>query len=159
MKINDDNIISAAKSLRARQESKLTTPQNPLAPKHSKTVWIAAAACTLGFLFGFGLRPSMLPFADGNGDTQHALIDSLQQEVLMARNMRPEAAREVVHDTIVKTRVFTKEIIREVPLTATNELKEDHNTDNHIHEPSQSAPVGCSMMCDNISYDLIASKN
>jgi hypothetical protein len=45
MKINNDDIISAAKTLRARQESRLTTPENPLKTKRSRTPWIAAAAC------------------------------------------------------------------------------------------------------------------
>ena len=32
-------------------------------------------------------------------------------------------------------------------------------TNNSINNPRHTATVGCSMMCDNISYDLIASKN
>lgn len=158
MKISNEDIISAAKTLRARQESRLTTPENPIAPKRRKTSWIAAAACAAGFILGFGVHPSATPSA--NDDAQRAQIDSLQQEVLMARNAEPEVIREVVHDTILTTKVVTREIVREVPVMAKNEHVTDNNLNNNIiNEQGLSGSVGCSMMCDNISYDLIASKN
>ena len=79
MKITNDDIISAAKSLREKQDQKLTTPQNPLTAKRSNKIWMAAAACAVGFIFGFGLRPSMMPFADGSHTAQQLTADSLQQ--------------------------------------------------------------------------------
>ena len=156
MKINNDDIISAAKTLRARQESRLTTPENPLKTKRSRTPWIAAAACAAGFLLGFGVHPSASPSAD---DAQRAQIDSLRQEVLMARSNEPQVIREVVHDTIFTTKVVTREVVRQVPVMANNEQPEENVIINNNNNRGESATVGCSMMCDNISYDLIASKN
>ena len=156
MKINNDDIISAAKTLRARQESRLTTPENPLKTKRSRTPWITAAACAAGFLLGFGVHPSASPSAD---DAQRAQIDSLRQEVMMARNNEPKVVREVVHDTIFTTKVVTREIVRNVPVMAKSEQVTDNELNNYNNNRGQSAVVGCSMMCDNISYDLIASKN
>ena len=156
MKINNDDIISAAKTLRARQESRLTTPENPLKTKRSRTSWIAAAACAAGFLLGFGVHPSASP---SNDDAHRAQIDSLRQEVLMARSNEPQVVREVVHDTIFTTKVVTREIVRNVPVMAKSEQVTDNELNNYNNNRGQSAVVGCSMMCDNISYDLIASKN
>jgi len=157
MKISNEDIISAAKTLRTRQENQLRTPENPLKAKRSRTGWIAAAACAAGFIAGFGIHPSAAPSTDG--DVQRAQLDSLRQEVLLARNTEPQVVRETVHDTIFTTKVVTREIVREVPVVAKNEQTTDNYSNNSINERERSATVGCSMMCDNISYDLIASKN
>lgn len=157
MNISNEDIISAAKTLRTRQENGLNTPENPLKTKQGKTGWIAAAACAAGFILGFGAHPLSAP--SSNGDAQLAQLDSLQQEVLMAKSAEPQVIKEVVHDTIFTTKVVTREILREVPVMAKKEQAEENQIDNNINERGQLATVGCSMMCDNISYDLIASKN
>ena len=77
----------------------------------------------------------------------------------MAKSAEPQVIKEVVHDTIFTTKVVNREILREVPVMAKNEQAEENQIDNNINERGQLATVGCSMMCDNISYDLIASKN
>jgi hypothetical protein len=157
MNISNEDIISAAKTLRTRQENRLRTPENPLKAKHGQTGWMAAAACAAGFILGFGAH-----YPTTNAPDSEALltqIDSLRQEVLTARNTEPQVVREVVHDTIVTTKVVTREISREVPVVAKNEQTTDNNPINSINEQGQTVNVGCSMMCDNISYDLIASKN
>ena len=67
-----------------------------------------------------------------------------------------------VHDTIYQTKVVTKEVFRKSTVVAKNEtatIENMNNNNNNNNEQSQSESVGCSMMCDNISYDLIASKN
>ena len=114
MKITNDDIISAAKSLREKQDQKLTTPQNPLTAKTAD-----------------GMLPS---------------------------GVQPEVVREVVHDTIVETKFVIKEIVREVPVMAKNVTAEEKKPNNNNNN-ERGKTVGCSMMCDNISYDLIASKN
>ena len=65
----------------------------------------------------------------------------------------------MVHDTIFTTKVVTREIVRNVPVMAKSEQVTDNELNNYNNNRGQSAVVGCSMMCDNISYDLIASKN
>ncbi len=157
MKINNEDIISAAKTLRNQQENALTIPRNPLKAKRGRTPWIAAAACAAGFLFGFSVHPSASTSTDS--DTQRAQIDTLRREVMVAKSAEPKVIREVVHDTIFTTKVVTREIIREVPVMAKIEEATENETNNSINNPRHTATVGCSMMCDNISYDLIASKN
>ena len=77
----------------------------------------------------------------------------------MARSNEPQVVREVVHDTIFTTKVVTREIVRNVPVMAKSEQVTDNELNNYNNNRGQPAVVGCSMMCDNISYDLIASKN
>jgi len=155
MKITNEDIVSAAKTLRVRQERMLATPANPLAAKHSKTPWIAAAACIAGFVVGFGTRPLL---TDNTADGQLAQSDSLQQ-VMQAVSAEPKVITEVVHDTVFRTKVVTREVVRHAPLVAEYEQTTDSSFNQINNNPGQSAAVGCSMMCDNISYDLIASKN
>ena len=77
----------------------------------------------------------------------------------MARSAEPEVIREVVHDTIFTTKVVTREVVRQAPVLANNEQPTENELNINNNNRGQSAVVGCSMMCDNISYDLIASKN
>ena len=77
----------------------------------------------------------------------------------MARSNEPQVVREVVHDTIFTMKVVTREIVRNVPVMAKSEQVTDNELNNYNNNRGESAVVGCSMMCDNISYDLIASKN
>ena len=163
MKVTNEDIISAAKTLRTRQENGLATPENPLKARSGKTGWIAAAACAAGFILGFGVHP----LASNDGDAHLAELDSLRQEVLTARNAQKEVVSEVVRDTIFTTKtdtvfttkVITREVVRQVPVMANNEQPEEKVIINNNNNRGESATVGCSMMCDNISYDLIASKN
>lgn len=157
MKVTNEDIVSAAKTLRTRQESGLATPENPLKARSGKTGWIAAAACAAGFILGFGVHPSASPSTDS--DARLAQLDSLRQEVMMARSAEPKVVKEVVHDTIFTTKVVTREVVREVPVMAKNEQPAENVIINNNNNRGESATVGCSMMCDNISYDLIASKN
>lgn len=160
MRIGNEDIILAAKTLRARQERGLAMPHNPVAAKRGKTMWIAAAACAAGIMLGFGIRALTTPSDTGANKAMLAQIDSLRQEVLMAKSVKPEVIREVVFDTIVQTKVITREVVREVPVMAMSENAEDKKlNDNIINEQSETESVGCSMMCDNIFYGLIALKN
>ena len=148
MKVTNEDIISAAKTLRTRQESGLATPENPLKARSGKTGWIAAAACAAGFILGFGVHP----LASNDGDAHLAELDSLRQEVLMARNAQKEVVSEVVRDTIFTT---IGSVTKQFRIYKPEEKVIINNNNNR----GESATVGCSMMCDNISYDLIASKN
>ena len=157
MKISNEDIALAAKTLRARQDKGLVTPQNPLKTRRSKTPWIVAAACAAGFVLGIGVSPLLSPTAS---DTRLAQTTAVQVEEPRTTNVEPQVITQVVHDTIYQTKVVTKEIFRKSTVVAKNETAAIENmNNNNNNEQSQSESVGCSMMCDNISYDLIASKN
>ncbi len=157
MKISNEDIALAAKTLRARQDKGLVTPQNPLKTKRSKTPWIVAAACAAGFVLGIGVSPILSPTAS---DTRLAQTTAVQTEEPRTTSVEPQVITQVVHDTIYQTKVVTKEVFRKSTVVAKNETATIENmNNNNNNEQSQSESVGCSMMCDNISYDLIASKN
>ena len=159
MKISNEDIALAAKTLRARQDKGLVTPQNPLKTRRSKTPWIVAAACAAGFVLGIGVSPLLSPTAS---DTRLAQTTAVQVEEPRATSVEPQVITQVVHDTIYQTKVVTKEAFRKSTVEAKNEtatIENMNDNNNNNNEQSQSESVGCSMMCDNISYDLIASKN
>ena len=159
MKISNEDIALAAKTLRARQDKGLVTPQNPLKTRRGKTPWIVAAACAAGFVLGIGVSPLLSPTAS---DTRLAQTTAVQVEEPRTTNVEPQVITQVVHDTIYQTKVVTKEVFRKSTVVAKNEVAAIENmneNNNNNNEQSQSESVGCSMMCDNISYDLIASKN
>lgn len=159
MKISNEDIALAAKTLRARQDKGLVTPKNPLKTRRSKTPWIVAAACAAGFVLGIGVSP-MLSLTDN--DARVAQTTAVQVEEPRATSVEPQVITQVVHDTIYQTKVVTKEVFRKSTVVAKNEVAAIENmneNNNNNNEQSQSESVGCSMMCDNISYDLIASKN
>ena len=159
MKISNEDIALAAKTLRARQDKGLVTPQNPLKTKRGKTPWIVAAACAAGFVLGIGVSPIL---SSTDTDTRLAQTTAVQVEEPKAMSVEPQVITQVVHDTIYQTKVVTKEVFRKSKVVVKNEIAAIENmndNNNNYNEQSQSESVGCSMMCDNISYDLIASKN
>ena len=159
MKISDEDIALAAKTLRAKQDKGLVTPQNPLKTRRGKTPWIVAAACAAGFVLGIGVSP-LLSLTDN--DARVAQTTAVQVEEPRATSVEPQVITQVVHDTIYQTKVVTKEVFRKSTVMAKNEtatIENMNDNNNNNNEQSQSESVGCSMMCDNISYDLIASKN
>ena len=159
MKISNEDIALAAKTLRARQDKGLVTPQNPLKTRRSKTPWIVAAACAAGFVLGIGVSPLLSPT---DNDARVAQTTTVQVEEPRTTSVEPQVITQVVHDTIYQTKVVTKEIFRKSTVVAKNEtaaIENMNENNNNNNEQSQSESVGCSMMCDNISYDLIASKN
>ena len=159
MKISNEDIALAAKTLRARQDKGLVTPQNPLKTRRGKTPWIVAAACAAGFVLGIGGSPLLSPT---DNDARVAQTTAVQVEEPRATSVEPQVITQVVHDTIYQTKVVTKEVFRKSTVMAKNEtatIENMNDNNNNNNEQSQSESVGCSMMCDNISYDLIASKN
>lgn len=159
MKISNEDIALAAKTLRARQDKGLVTPQNPLKTRRSKTPWIVAAACAAGFVLGIGVSPLLSPT---DNDARVAQTTAVQVEEPRTTSVEPQVITQVVHDTIYQTKVVTREVFRKSTVVAKNEtaaIENMNKNNNNNNEQSQSESVGCSMMCDNISYDLIASKN
>ena len=140
MKISNEDIALAAKTLRARQDKGLVTPQNPLKTRRSKTPWIVAAACAAGFVLGIGVSPLLSPTAS---DTRLAQTTAVQVEEPRTTNVEPQVITQVVHDTIYETRIVR--VPTQQVMTAQA-------------EPAPESP-GCSMLCDDIPYDLLAGNN
>ena len=147
MKLQDSDIISAARDLRDEQNGQLYVAPSPLKGRRTSTpLWwgAVAAALVVGFFVG---RQTLSPLPR-QGESLASLENSAQpQPSIMggAGGGSPaiirEVIHEVVHDTIYETRIV------------------------HVPAPSQQlqtaqaepAPSpGCSMLCDDIRYDLLS---
>ena len=145
MKLQDSDIISAARDLRDKQNERLQVAPNPLKGRHTTTpLWWAAiaAALVVGFFIG-QTHPHPLP--SGRGETDVVLAS--RNESLPSRgdlegsSIIREVIHEVVHDTIYETR-----IVRLPPTQSKQPTAQ-----------AEPAPTpGCSMLCDDIPYDLLS---
>lgn len=148
--ITDDDIFNAARQLRNEQNEALSVPPEfrnaavkPL--PSSKHRWWAAAACLVGFLAGFGVNEEFR-HPSGGAETQESPVvqNIVQLDTILVR--------ETIRDTVYQTRVVVREIPSKnvvaqatpMPSTATDDL------------PDKPEGVGCSMLCDNIAYELLA---
>lgn len=152
MKLQDSDIISAARDLRDEQNNDLQVAPSPIRARRTLTpLWWAATAAALiiGYVAGGGLTPNPSPMGEGSGHLQE-LAEAQSSEIttpsLTGREGEPEPAiireviHEVVHDTIYETRIVR------VPVQQTMTAQA---------EPAPASP-GCSMLCDDIPYELLA---
>ncbi len=152
MKLQDSDIISAARDLRDEQNNDLQVAPSPIRARRTPTpLWWAATAAALiiGYVAGGGLTPNPSPMGEGSGHLQE-LAEAQSSEIttpsLTGREGEPEPAiireviHEVVHDTIYETRIVR------VPVQQTMTAQA---------EPAPASP-GCSMLCDDIPYELLA---
>lgn len=148
--LSDNDIIRAARQLRDEQNEALPVPPKfrsaavkplPLA-KHR---WWAAAACLVGFLAGFGVNEE---FRHPSGGAE-TLKSPVVQNIV---HLDTILVRETIRDTVYQTRV----VVREIPsknVVAQASPKPSTATDD---QPDKPEGVGCSMLCDNIAYELLA---
>jgi|GEM_PF-1143470 len=155
--ITDDDIFNAARQLRNEENEALSMPAEmptandsemavarveTLRPKHR---WWAAAACLAGFLAGFGVNEGMTR-SSGMAETT---APPVAQNIVQLDTI---LVHETIRDTVYQTRVVVREIPSKnvvaqaspTPSTATEEL------------PDKPEGVGCSMLCDDIAYELLA---
>ena len=157
MKLTDSDIITAARNLRDEQNERLHVASNPLKRNSRKPTplwWAAtAAALIIGYVAGGGLTPNPSPMGEGSGHLQE-LAEAQSSEIgipsLTGREGEAEPGiireviHEVVHDTIYQTRIVR------VPVQQVMTAKAEPAPD-----PLPESP-GCSMLCDDIRYDLLA---
>lgn len=156
MKLQDSDIISAARDLRDEQNNDLQVAPSPIRARRTPTpLWWAATAAALiiGYVAGGGLTPNPSPMGEGSGHLQE-LAEAQSSEIstpsLTGREGEPEPAiireviHEVVHDTIYQTRIVR------VPVQQVMTAKAEPAPD-----PLPESP-GCSMLCDDIPYELLA---
>ena len=129
MKISNEQIIASARRQRQKVESKMTIPPFKRTSPSLWGGWVGAIAASLvSFFAGYALHANM--------------PEQAPQPVAQVVEVRHDTIMQVqtVRDTIYQTRVVTK---YEPMLT-----KEEADT-----PPEQKA---CSMLCDNIPYELLA---
>ena len=153
MKLQNSDIIAAARDLRDEQNGQLHVAPSPLKARRAPSPlwWVAtAAALVIGFFAGKSLTPSPSPKGEGSGYLQE-LAQSQSSDVNTplsnGRGAGGESAiireviHEVVHDTIYETRIVHVPVASQQIQTAQA-------------EPAPSP--GCSMLCDDIRYDLLS---
>ena len=131
MNITNEQIIQSARRQREAVNSSIdVAPWNPRQPqRRGLAAIIAIAASLISFIAGYGLRGNL------SQDVQPQAQPTLTQTIQIQR------------DTIYQTRIVTK---HEPTLAA--------NKEKPVTVPSDDiAQEACSMLCDNIPYDLLAT--
>ena len=141
MKISNEQIIQSARRQRQAVESQMSVAPWQPRRRQSRTfaAIIAIAASLVSFIAGYGIR----------GKASQPEAQPLAQSIVVQHDtiMRVETVR----DTIYQTRVVTR---YEKPLMA------QQTTDSQPSSPDQqlsSEEMACSMLCDDIPYELLAT--
>lgn len=152
MKLTDSDIITAAHDLRDEQNEQLYVAPNPLKRSSKPSpLWWAATAAALVFGFVIGETHPLTPRVEGGESS--GLHESVIAQPLPSKTGEAvdgssaiirEVIHEVVHDTIYQTRIVR------VPVQQVMTAKAEPAPD-----PLPESP-GCSMLCDDIRYDLLA---
>ena len=148
MKLTDSDIITAARNLRNEQNERLHVAPNPMKRNSRKPtpLWWAATAAALVLGFVIGKTHPLTPPVEGgesSGLQESVIAQSLPSPT--GREGEPEPAiireviHEVVHDTIYQTRIVRVPVQQVMTAQA---------------KPEPETP-GCSMLCDDIPYDLL----
>lgn len=151
MKLTDSDIITAARDLRDEQNERLHVAPNPMKHNSRKPtpLWWAATAAALVLGFVIGKTHPLTPPVEGGESS--GLQESVIAQSLPSPTGREggstepaiirEVIHEVVHDTIYETRIVRVPV--QQVMTAQAEPA-----------PEPETP-GCSMLCDDIRYDLL----
>ncbi len=138
MKITNEQIIASARRQRQKVESKMTIPPfKRTSPSHWGG-WVGAIAASLvSFFAGYALHANM--------------PEQAPQPVAQVVEVRHDTIMQVqtVRDTIYQTRVVTKY----EPILAKAEASPSPEQEEADTPPEQRA---CSMLCDDIPYELLA---
>jgi hypothetical protein len=144
MKITNEQIIQSARRQREAVDNRMDV--EPWSHGHRRSRGLAAAigiaASLVSFIAGYGVHANM----------SQSDIQPLAQAVKVQHDTIMQI--ETIRDTIYQTRTVTKTVTKYVEsLTAQTELQ----TTSEIPSTASSAEqMACSMLCDNIPYDLLA---
>ena len=132
MRITNEDIIQSARRQKQSLESRMNveTWQVPRRRSRGLVVAMGIAASLISFFAGFGLHANM-PQSTAPLETQ---VVQLHHDTIMQV--------QTVRDTIYQTRIVTK---YEKPML----------TESEPTPPEQKA---CSMLCDDIPYELLATE-
>ena len=141
MQITNEQIIQSARRQRQAVDSRMDV--EPWKPRHRKPYGLAAviaiAASLVSFIAGYAIHANLQP-----SDVQQPLaqVVEIQHDTIMQQ--------EIVRDTIYQTRTVTRYVDRQIAQADTQSVE--------VETPSatSSQQMACSMLCDDIPYDLLA---
>ena len=141
MKISNEQIIQLARRQREAVNNRMDV--EPWSHSHRRGRGLAAvigiAASLVSFIAGYGLRANI----------SHSDFQPLAQTVKVQHDTIMQT--ETIRDTIYQTRTVTKYV---KPLTA--HTKPQSAEPEIPQTATQAEQMACSMLCDNIPYDLLA---
>lgn len=147
MQLQDSDIISAARDLCDEQNVVLNVAPNPMKRRVAPTPlwWTATAAAVItAFFVGkslpIGSTPT-IPAKEGAITVVNESVSNSGQVTAPSLIERDGGESSVVHDTIYKTRIVR------IPVSSSQQ---------QIAQADTSHSPGCSMLCDDIRYDLLA---
>lgn len=139
--ITNDQIIQSARRQRQAVDSQMSVAPWQPRRRQSRTIAaiIAIAASLVSFIAGYGIR----------GKASQPEAQPLAQSIVVQHDTIMQV--ETVRDTIYQTRVVTRYA---QPVIA------QQTTDSQPSSPDQqlsSEEMACSMLCDDIPYELLAT--
>ena len=141
MKISNEQIIASARRGRQKVESKMTISPFKRTSPSLWGGWVGAVAASLvSFFAGYALHANM---PQSQPAEKHlAQVVEVQHDTIMQV--------QTVRDTIYETRVVTKyePMLAKAEALPTSEQEEDDTS---------SEQKACSMLCDDIPYELLAA--
>ena len=140
MKISNEQIIESARRERQKVESKMTIPPFKRTSPSRWGGWVGAIAASLvSFFAGYALHANM---PQSQPAEKHlAQVVEVQHDTIMQV--------QTIRDTIYETRVVTKYEPMLAKAEASPTLEEEDDT--------SSEQKACSMLCDDIPYELLAA--
>ena len=138
MKITNEQIIASARRQRQKVESQMTIPPFKRTSPSLWGGWVGAIAASLiSFFAGYALHANMPEQAP----QPVAQVVEVQHDTIMQV--------QTVRDTIYETRIITKY----EPMLTKAEASPSPEQEEADTPPEQRA---CSMLCDDIPYELLA---
>ena len=141
MKISNEQIIQSARRQRQAVDNQMSVAPWQPRRRQSRTIAaiIAIAASLVSFIVGYGIR----------GKASQPEAQPLAQSIVVQHDTIRQVA--TVRDTIYQTRIVTRYV---QPVIA------QQTTDAQPSSPDQQpspAEMACSMLCDDIPYELLAT--
>ena len=140
MKISNEQIIASARRQRQKVESQMTIPPFKRTSPSLWGGWVGAIAASLvSFFAGYALHANM---PQSQPAEKHlAQVVEVQHDTIMQV--------QTVRDTIYETRIVTKYEPMLAKAEASPTLEEE--------DDASSEQKACSMLCDDIPYELLAA--
>ncbi len=141
MKISNDQIIQSARRQRQAVDNQMSIAPWQPRRRQSRTIAaiIAVAASLVSFIVGYGIR----------GKASQPEAQPLAQSIVVQHDTIRQVA--TVRDTIYQTRIVTRYT---QPVIAQQTADAQQSSPDQQPSPEQMA---CSMLCDDIPYELLAT--